>query len=43
MDVDPKQDDPRSRWEPWIPVIQATVNGAVAIILNLFGQGRHPL
>ena len=41
MDVDPEQDDPRSRWEPWIPVIQAAINGAVTI-LNLIGQGRHP-
>jgi hypothetical protein len=42
MGVNPKEDDPRSRWEAWIPVIQAAINGAAAIILDLIGQGRHP-
>lgn len=42
MDVNPTEDDPRSRWVAWIPVIQALIQGTVAIILDLISQGRHP-
>jgi hypothetical protein len=42
MDVNPTEDDPRSRWQAWIPVIQAAINGAAAVIVTLIGQGRHP-
>jgi hypothetical protein len=43
MDVNPNQDERHSRWADWTPVIQTVINGAVRIILQLVGQGRHPL
>jgi hypothetical protein len=38
----PSEDDHRPRRAAWVPVIQSLIQGAVAIILKLISQGRHP-